>query len=181
MHKRLMMNLLLCCLLFAVSNLVSSGQGKSAPGNFVNYLPEAFARKRLTVSVMPIFPDELLSAGFGGIIVTKVEFAADGTLLIFKVRPDTNPLVKQSLLKALPLWRFGLEARLNHTEYKTVLSRLTFMFFIKDGVGKVELYDPPPNVSAKERLDSLDSQTEFNDWIQWEQLFPQIQPGNLSS
>jgi hypothetical protein len=76
------------------------------------------------------------------------------------------------LLKALPLWRFGLEVGFYHSEGVMVLSRLTFNFIVKDGKGTVEMYNPPPSAAVTERLDYLHSEIELNDWLTWEQIYP---------
>ena len=130
------------------------------------------ARDRITTSVMPVFPETLLRPVFASTVITKFEVDGLGNLLTVKVHPDTAPLIRESLLMALPLWRFGLEARFYHSEGVIVLSRLTFNFIVKDGKGTVEMYNPSPSASVTERLDYLHSEIECNDWPTWEQIYP---------
>jgi hypothetical protein len=174
MNKRVMTCTLV--LLFAATGPVSIGRERSLSRQLHSYITEAMARERITTSVMPVFPDTLLRPGFASTVIAKIEFDGLGNLLTVKVHPDTTPLIKESLSKALPLWRFGLEARFYHSEGVTILSRLTFNFFVRDGKGTVEMYNPPPSAAVTERLDYLHSEIELNDWLTWEQIYLETKP-----
>jgi hypothetical protein len=162
-------------LLFGVAQMsLGEGQKASASRGLYGFITEAMARERVSKAVMPDYPEELLQTQTQGQVTAKIEIDTEGNLLTIKVHPTIDPLVKRSLAKALPLWHFKMDAPRNHLPGETILTKLTFNYFIENGIGRVDLYIPPPSAPVIEQLDYLDSGTERNTWAQWETIYPEL-------
>ncbi len=134
---------------------------------FAAYLHESLIREWAIERVMPEYPEEALNAGISGVVRLKLEISDDGEVLRIKAYPKTAPLLKKAACEAASKWRFKLEPSLSG-HGRSVLSRLTFMFEIKDGQGLVGLYDPGPNAPDHERLGYYNTPGELREWKTWQ-------------
>ena len=134
---------------------------------FGAFLHESLIREWAIEKVMPAYPEEALNAGISGVVRLKLEISADGEVLRIKANPKTAPLLIKTACEAAGKWRFKLDSTLTGRG-RPVLSRLTFTFAIKDGQGKVELYDPGPDAPDRERLGYYNTPSELREWKTWQ-------------
>ena len=134
---------------------------------FAAFLHESLIREWAIEKVMPAYPEEAVKAGISGVVRLKLEISADGEVLRIKAYPKTAPLLKKAACETASKWRFKLDPSLTG-HGRSVLSRLTFTFAIKDGQGLVGLYDPGPNAPDHERLGYYNSPSELREWKTWQ-------------
>ena len=134
---------------------------------FAAFLHESLIREWAIEKVMPAYPEEALKAGSSGVVRLKLEISADGEVLGIKAYPKTAPPLTKAACEAASKWRFKLDPSLTG-HGRSVLSRLTFTFAIKDGQGLVELYDPGPNAPDHERLGYYNTPSELREWKTWQ-------------
>jgi len=134
---------------------------------FAAFLPESLIREWAIEKVMPAYPEEALKAGISGVVKLKLEISADGEVLRIKAYPKTAPLLKKAACEAASKWRFKPDPSLT-AKGRSVLSRLTFTFEIKDDQGLVGLYDPGPNAPDHERVGYYNTPSELREWKTWQ-------------
>jgi TonB family protein len=114
---------------------------------------------------LPTYPEEALKKGATGVIEVRVGFNEQGEVEKVKVPPDINPLFRKAVVVAAKRWKFHPSPTLAGTGVITT-SRLTFRFFIQDGEGRVELFDPPWGSKGASRI--RESYSSIREWEQWE-------------
>lgn len=136
---------------------------------FYGRLPESYARKSAVRKIMPSYPEEAIRKGTSGTVRLKIEISAEGEVLRVKVNPSTDPLLKRVTVEAVREWHFkpypdrqGLD--------RSSLSRLTFVFTIRNGKPVVDLYNPGPTAPDSERLGYYNSAKELREWDEWEEV-----------
>lgn len=133
-------------------------------------LPEITARKSAIEPVLPIYPDEAVQRGISGVVRIMLEISSDGEVLRIKVKPRTNPLLKQAVVDAVKQWKFKPWPGPDGTG-RAVITRLAFRFVITDGEPHAGMYDPP-GPSESECLGCSNSMLEFRLWREWEEVPP---------
>jgi len=137
--------------------------------SFYARLPESFIRESAIKTVMPAYPEQALRSGISGVVQLKIEIGSDGDVLRIKVNRKSDPLLKKAAADAARRWKFkpypdreGLG--------RSSLSRLTFMFAIRNGEAVVELYNPGLDAPDRERLGYYNSARELREWKDWEEI-----------
>jgi len=119
--------------------LAQKGFGKDSA-----LLPESWARKSATNAVWPIYPDEAIGQGIGGVVRIRFETKPAGDVVTIKVKPGTDPRLSKAVVDAVKQWKFkpwpGVERLV------PVFSRLGFHFIIGKGEPSVE-YDYEPRAA----------------------------------
>ena len=131
----------------------------------IGFAPEYTARHWATTIVLPIYPEEALKKGATGVVEVRVGFNERGEVEKVKVPPGINPLFRKAVVAAAKQWNFGPSPTLAGTGVITT-SRLTFRFFIQDGEGRAELFDPPWGAKGSSRI--RESYSSIREWEQWE-------------
>ena len=134
--------------------------------DFCAYLQESHIRQLAIKKVMPDYPEEAIQRRMAGGLEVKIEIGADGEVRKVKLSPKTPTPLKEPICDAVKKWRFipypdrsGLG--------RSSLSRLRFTFSIRNGEGKVGLYQPRPNAPDSESLGYYHSSKESNEWRDW--------------
>jgi TonB family protein len=154
-------------LLVAASTPLCMAQDDSRA--FYGRLPESYARESAIRIVMPSYPEEAVRGRISGILLLKIEISSEGEVLRVKVNPHAHPLLKKAAATAAMKWQFkpypdreGLG--------RSSLSRLTFMFAIRNGEGSVDLYNPDPATPDAKRLGYYNSPKELSEWRNWDEV-----------
>jgi TonB family protein len=137
--------------------------------SFFAFLPESFIRKAAIKTVMPDYPEQAVRSGVSGLVQLKLHIGSDGDVLAIKVNRKSDPLLKKAAAEAARQWKFRPYPD-SQGPGRSSLSRLTFMFAIRNSEAVVELYNPGPDAPDHERLGYYNSAKELREWKAWEEI-----------
>jgi len=118
---------------------------------------------------MPIYPQDAIARGTSVLLQVKIAIDDMGRVARIRVKPRTAPMFKSAAAEAVKQWEFKPRSD-GEGMGKYSMSRLTFSFAVRDGIGQVELYNPGPSSKDSERLGYSDSIKELNEWGHWEEV-----------
>lgn len=131
--------------------------------------PESLARKAAIKMVMPIYPEEALNRGISGRVEVKIAIGEEGEVLRIKVRPRTDPRLKEALANAVSQWKFKPRDD-QDPQGRPLLTRLTFNFVLAEG--RVELYKSGPTSPDPHHTGYHSFAKDRREWIAWEEIKP---------
>jgi hypothetical protein len=131
------------------------------------YITELRIREWATAIVMPSFPEGLLEDKSRVVIKAKIEITAEGNVIRAAVQPGQYPLIREAVFKAVKQWTFKPTVTSYAFPDSTWISRLTFVYVMENGEGRVEMYTPPREAAPFDRLDGMYPPTELKEWQEW--------------
>ena len=129
--------------------------------------PESLARKAAIQKVMPIYPEEALRRGVSGRVEVKITIGEKGEVLGIRVRPRTDPQLKEALANAVSQWKFKPYHEQDRVG-RPLLTRLSFNFVLAEG--RVELYKSGLASPDQHHLGYHNFAKDRREWIAWEEL-----------
>jgi TonB family protein len=168
-----MRKLTACSVIFLiVAVLVSVGEAsqQDTSTKLNTLLPESSARKSAIKMVMPAYPEDAVRSRISGLIHIKLQISPGGDVLRIKVKPRTNPLLKQAVADAVKQWKFRSWHGANDISV-AVISRLIFRFSLTDTESTVEMYTPKPDTRIDECLGCSNDARELREWREWEEIW----------
>ena len=129
--------------------------------------PEYLARKAAIKKVMPIYPEEALKRGISGRVEVKIAIGEEGEVLRIKVRPRTDPSLKEALANAVSQWKFKPRDD-QDPQGRPLLTRLSFNFMLAEG--RVELYKSGPTSPDPHHTGYHNFGRDRKEWIAWEEI-----------
>src|SRR5918912_3645133 len=167
MIKILSLYLLGCLILLSLNNVMTTTahlpQEKESDPDWWVIIDEFHTRLWAVTTVMPDYPEEAIKRGVAGVTQVKIGIGELGKVAKIKVQPGTDPLIKKALADAVKRWTFRSEPDPQGLN-RYVLSRLTFLFIIDNGEGRVEMYKPPPDAPAAKQITGAFSGKETREW-----------------
>jgi TonB family protein len=145
--------------------VVSSGQVQK--DEWAGGWPEYLARKAAIQEAMPIYPEEALRRGVSGRVEVKITIGEEGEVLGIKVRPRTDPQLKEALANAVSRWKFKPRDDQDRVG-RPILTRLSFNFVLAEG--RVELFKSGPTSPDTHHLGYHSFAKDRREWIEWEEL-----------
>jgi TonB family protein len=134
------------------------------------YMPESYIRETAVKTAIPTYPEEALRQGVSGVVRIRIEISGEGDILRIRIKPRTNPMLKEAVVDAAKQWKFKPHYR-SDGSVMPMFSRLTFVFVINDGKSSVELYNPPPDAPQSEYIGYSNTAREFREWREWEEVW----------
>jgi len=131
--------------------------------------PESLARKAAIQKIMPIYPEEALNRRISGRVEVKIAIGEEGEVLKIKVRPRTDPSLKEALANAVSQWKFKPRDD-QDLEGRPLLTRLTFNFMLAEG--RVELYRSGPTSPDPHHTGYHNFGKDRREWEVWEEIKP---------
>jgi TonB family protein len=129
--------------------------------------PESWARKAAIKKVMPTYPEEALRLGISGHVEVKIAISEEGEVARIKVRPRTDPRLKEAVVSAVRQWKFKPHPDPQRLG-RPLLSHLIFNFVSAES--RVVLHNPGPNAPDSEHLGYYNSAKEQRQWEEWEEV-----------
>lgn len=145
------------------------GLGQVQKDEWAGGWPECLARKAAIQKVMPIYPEEALRRGVSGRVEVKITIGEEGEVLGIKVRPRTDPQLKEALANAVSQWKFKPRDDQDHVG-RPLLTRLSFNFVLAEG--RVELYKSGPTSPDPHHTGYHNFGKDRREWIAWEEIKP---------
>jgi TonB family protein len=108
-----------------------------APDNdMLLFSSECGFRVDATRKVMPDFPEEALAAGAQGAVVLSLYHDSQGNAAKIKVVESPQRALTEAAIKAVKQWKWRLF--MSGGIDRPILGKLSFVFIIEDGAGRVE-------------------------------------------
>lgn|GEM_PF-2126891 len=159
--------LALLALFLPLANPSVCAQGRDwSRSDLGGFTGENNGRSLAVKKVLPVYPAEAVRQGVEGVVEVMVGWNDQGEVERVKAPPGLNPLLRDAAAAAARAWTFKpLAQPLGAGKYFT--HRLTFHFIIEQGVGRVELFNPPWDSKAGQRLRDYGSKN-ITEWEHWE-------------
>ncbi len=132
-------------------------------------LPESYLRQTVVKLVMPLYPEKAVLNSISGLVRIKIEISSQGEVLRMKVKPGTNPILKQAIADAIKQWEFQAFRGVGDQAMPGI-GRLSFSFILGNDDFRVELYNPPRDAPDYARLGYCHSGKELREWQRWEEV-----------
>jgi TonB family protein len=133
--------------------------------HLIGYTSEFIGRSWATKQALPTYPAEAIARNIQGVVEVGVGITDAGRVLKVRVPSDLDPLLRKAAVTAVKQWEFRAWAnKMQPGEYS--IFRLTFNFIINNGVGRVELYNPPYDTPAHRRMRGA-SGRDRTEWLSW--------------
>lgn len=130
-------------------------------------LPESWARNSAIESALPVYPEEAIQRGIGGVVRIRFETNPKGEVIRIKIKAGTDPMLSKAIVNSVKRWRYKPWADIEGRN-EPVISRLSFHFVILNGEPRVEMYDPGPRPLKDECLAcSNTKKKEMLEWKEW--------------
>ena len=111
----------------------------------LGFFTEADLRRHATIIVMPVYPEEAISAGAQGLAQVAVLFDENGEYAGMKVLESPHPSISKAVADALKQWKITIgydspnpETRLPIREF----GQVQFHFTLRDGTASVQPASP---------------------------------------
>jgi len=118
-----------CCLL---GGLLSSLPAAAQSDTVARY-PTAALRAEATVTVLPTYPQDMLSLNKGGLVVVRVTVAPDGQVQSVQDLESFDAVASHSVRAAVSQWRFRATPKESPLRELRRTGKLLFLFRLADG------------------------------------------------
>ncbi len=163
---RLSLTLLFVCLCLFTATYVNAQDAAQNERHLIGYTSEFWGRSWATKQVLPAYPAEAVAQHIQGVVEVAVGINNDGRVIKVRVPPGLNSHLRKASVAAVRQWEFiEFANKMPPGEY--CIFRLTFNFLIEEGAARVELYNPPLDSPAHERMRGA-SPRNRTEWLRWE-------------
>ncbi len=149
-------------LLIYLTPCASYGQEASRGSDLGAWTVEHNIRLNAVKKVKPVYPRKALERGTVGVVEVLIGIDSQGAVKKVKSPPWADDLLTKAAAEAARRWEFGKHGLLPSGKY--LVSRLSFHFFIEDGEGRAELFNPPQVSAESEKMRGASGSKDWEEW-----------------